>query len=415
MALFSLTDIKFKQDRSIRKLPLVEEKYRTNILKYPIDIGDVDKGHYMVIHINVQEKTMEQNKGLFTEASGDVPKIQRNRQILSQQGITNIGGSADLASSLIREGAKALSGVTEKLSDNTVGNIVKNVYGKIKNNPIGNNILEFGGGTFDRTLDELKGVNTVNLARKIKRTTETIALYMPDTLFFGQNQSYASASPGGEPLAILNAAGSTIKETIQSGGPNMFRQLGSNMAPFLSPYLKNVAGRFVGQNSAEIYAYTAFGVVNPQMELLYSRPEFRSFSFDFAFYPRSEQEALEIQRIITSLQYHQVPEMDKGTAGYFLTPPSEFDIDFYYNGTINPNISNISTCVLTSINVNYAPGGFASYESPETFGYPKLGSTGMPYAITLQLNFQETEIMTKFNYKEKYRMDPNQANQERDL
>ena len=84
-------------------------------------------------------------------------------------------------------------------------------------------------------------------------------------------------------------------------------------------------------------------------------------------------------------------------AGGFLVPPSEFDIKFYYNGAENPNIPSISTCVLQTVDVDYAPSGFAAYEVLEDKGVPGLGSTGMPVGIRLGLVFKETQIITKFD------------------
>jgi hypothetical protein len=97
------------------------------------------------------------------------------------------------------------------------------------------------------------------------------------------------------------------------------------------------------------------------------------------------------------LRFHQAPESQKSTNGYFLIPPSEFDIRFFYRGTENPNIQKIGVCVLESINVNYAPNGFSAYEVPNQPG--RLGGTGMPVAIQLSLQFKETELRTKNSYK----------------
>jgi hypothetical protein len=116
------------------------------------------------------------------------------------------------------------------------------------------------------------------------------------------------------------------------------------------------------------------------------------------FYPTSENEALQVQQMIDRLKFHQAPEIMTGTAGYFLVPPSEFDIEFYYNGQINPNIPKISTCVLTTIDMDYAPKGWHTYEVPGD-NTPTLGGTGMPFGIRLTLEFQETEIMTKYNFQ----------------
>ena len=93
-------------------------------------------------------------------------------------------------------------------------------------------------------------------------------------------------------------------------------------------------------------------------------------------FPRDEQEAEVVLKIIDTLRFHQAPELVSNSGGYFLYPPSEFDIGFYYNGQVNPNIPRISTCVLESIETNYAPGGFAAYEVP-LVTTPKRGQTGM--------------------------------------
>jgi hypothetical protein len=45
------------------------------------------------------------------------------------------------------------------------------------------------------------------------------------------------------------------------------------------------------------------------------------------------------------------------------------------------------------MDVDYAPGGFSSYEIPGENA--SVGGTGMPVSIRLSLQFKETEIMTK--------------------
>jgi hypothetical protein len=85
------------------------------------------------------------------------------------------------------------------------------------------------------------------------------------------------------------------------------------------------------------------------------------------FYPRSEKEALEVQRIIDRFRFHQAPELDKYESGRqtgMLIPPSEFDIKFYYGGRQNPNIA--SYCDLacySNVQVNFAPRGWSAYEA----------------------------------------------------
>lgn len=113
------------------------------------------------------------------------------------------------------------------------------------------------------------------------------------------------------------------------------------------------------------------------------------------FYPRSKKEAIEILDIIDSFTFHQAPEILSSSFGRYLVPPSEFEIEFRYNGGINPNIPKVAPCVLTSISVDYAPSGFASYETLMSANKPERGGTGMPVAIRMDLSFKETRIITK--------------------
>jgi hypothetical protein len=156
---------------------------------------------------------------------------------------------------------------------------------------------------------------------------------------------------------------------------------------------------FGSGQTGQIGAYLATGkVANPLLELIYKSPNFRTFQFDFIFYPRDEKEALEVQQIVERFRFHQAPEFAKESSG-FLIPPSEFDIRFYYGGEQNPNIPKIGTCVLTDIDLDYAPNGWSAYEIPGE-SQPQLGRTGMPVALKMTLNFQETSYLTKQDFRD---------------
>jgi hypothetical protein len=337
MALFSFADIKFKSDKrtGFESSVVLESKYPYDIYRYPRDLGSIDKGHYMVFHINQQRRSDFK----YATVPGDKPTVIQNRETFG----TPTGGTG----------------------------------------------IPFTDQEFQ-----------VQFTRTISRTTDTVALYMPDTVNFVHNQGYSEPSLTG-PLAAALAVGSeassivdSIKSLSGANADEVLKQLtisGGNLSPFIATAVKDSPLLSAG--------FTAFAgvVVNPMLEMIYSSPEFRSFRFDFMFYPRDEKEAEEVQRIIQRLHFHQAPEILREARGFFLVPPSEFDIMFYYNGKVNPNIPKISTCVLQSIDIDYAPNGFSAYEvQGETT--PKAGRTGMPVAIRMSLQFKETEIMTKDNF-----------------
>jgi hypothetical protein len=60
MAFFGFSDITFDKGSPSRRGPLgdlVKSQFTTSTLRYPLDVGNYDKGHYMVFYIREQKKT----------------------------------------------------------------------------------------------------------------------------------------------------------------------------------------------------------------------------------------------------------------------------------------------------------------------------------------------------------------------
>jgi hypothetical protein len=337
MSLFSLANITFgSSDRSKGKNTSFDKStnFGYDIYRYPIDLGSSDKGHYMMFHINKQNNSQ----------------------------ITNFNSNG-----------KTFGSVLPTVVSNSINFKLQSPFKEV-----------------DNVLRKL-GTN-LNFTRKISRVSDTVALYMPDTLTFTNNQSYTDLSLTGE-IAVGASVVSNIKNIKESVDKGDYAAFTGQLSPALALAIRNSPILTAG------FTAVTGKVVNPMLEMIYSSPNFREFRFDFFFYPRSEKEAEEVQNIINRFQFHQAPEIESDSgAGFFLIPPSEFDIIFYYNGSVNPNIPKISTCVLQSIDIDYAPNGqFSAYEvQGETS--PKSGRTGMPVGIRMSLQFKETEIMTKSNF-----------------
>jgi hypothetical protein len=371
MALFNLTDIKFKTDRRQGTEALVSNsKYRRDLLRYPSDLGATDKGHYIVININEQINTTQSTGELV---AGDLPTIIGGRT----GDDTTAGNLAAVIPNIGQVARKFADSINNKVNDN----VFVNTFNAIER---GFNLAKDGLTNLGfKEIDPKIGVRT------IRRISDTIALYMPDTLNFSYGQGYEQLEPGKELTGAVLAGLSSASGTIRGGGD------AAEILKSVAPFVANYALREFGATGKILFAAGTGGKVNnPMLEIAYSSPEFRSFRFDFMLYPRDEKEALEVQNIINKLRFHQAPEIVKNTGGFFLYPPSEFDISFYYNGSENPNIPKISTCVLTTIDTDYAPNGFSAYEVPGEMK-AQLGRTGMPVAIRLSLNFKETEYLVK--------------------
>jgi hypothetical protein len=297
----------------------------------------------------------------------------------------------------------ALSGLTGSISSGATGIVgsINDLFGQKPTITSGD-----AGATQKNISGSIKAISNNSFVKTTRLTKEAIALYMPDTLAYTYSQSYDTASMGGEIAGQALAAGRSMLEAAGQG-TNSFDAikkaavqggdaLGANLAQKGGEALGKITG---SQATAQVASVALLGKVqNPLLEMIYKSPNFRTFQFDFMFYPRDEKEAFEVQKIIDSFRFHQAPEFAKETMG-FLIPPSEFDIRFYYGGNQNPNIPQISTCVLTNIDVNYAPNGFSAYEIPGE-SKPELGRTGMPVSIQMSLQFTEKTYLTKKDFRD---------------
>lgn len=383
MAFFGLSDITISKEQN-RRGPLAPlfEGNKDNTFRYPLDIGNYDKAHYMVINIFKQKNS--QYTGVQQNDLNKIPEFK------AQQ--TGSGSSPSFSS-------KINSAIDNAVNKFTSG---KTLFGKSIATSFGGPRQQQAAVNIDQNayISDVKNIENSSLIKTTTLTNDTIVLYMPDTLQYTFAQNYENLSLGNELGGKAAAAGKSVLEDMEKGagvGDAAKTGLKGPAATAAAQKAFELAGKKLGESSAKAAAFlTLGGVNNPMLELLYQQPSFRSFSFEFMFYPRDEREALEVQNILERLRFHQAPELDGGSGGLLLIPPSEFELGFYYGGRPNPNLPAIGRCVLTNISVNYAPNGWSAYEM---FGEndPRLGRTGMPTGIQLTLDFQETVILTKAN------------------
>ena len=127
---------------------------------------------------------------------------------------------------------------------------------------------------------------------------------------------------------------------------------------------KFIAAYFAGQAvGANVQARATGNVINPNLELLFSGPQLRTFNFNFTFTPRSAREAEEIKRIIKTFKRNMAPQ--RSSEGLFLKTPRIFKLEYIYNDTDNqhPFLNKFKPMALRSFGVNYTPdGSYATYK-----------------------------------------------------
>ena len=224
-----------------------------------------------------------------------------------------------------------------------------------------------------------------------RRITDSIALYLPPSIKDTTTAEYENSATG--LLGQFAGKGMDFRDNFINKD---FDAASANVIGAAKDFAIEAAKRsgaaFVealagSDNALGLLNRTLGQADNPFMEVLFSTMGVREFSYNFNFAPRNSDETAEIQQIIQLFRFHMAPEMQQANSRY-LTLPSEFDIHYMFkgkdgHGRENDYFNRITTCVLTSVDVNYTPNGVRSFED------------GSPTAITMSLSFRETEILTK--------------------
>jgi hypothetical protein len=240
-----------------------------------------------------------------------------------------------------------------------------------------------GGNVIFGTTGNGSGTSIGNLTNQ--RIAQTISLYIPDSMGYGQNIKWENASLYELGAALLDAGGA-----LKSGVDWISKSLNLNALRTTAGQTNGGFGSLAGlpEGLATIAgaANQAMGPLgwafNPQLLVLFRGIDFRSFQYDFFFTPRSQAEAAAVRNIIQAFRFHSHPELNTA-GGIFYGAPATFDIQFMHKGAINTKIQQVATCVLVGYDVDYAPYGWSTY------------TDGMPVQTRLTLRFQETEILDK--------------------
>jgi hypothetical protein len=214
--------------------------------------------------------------------------------------------------------------------------------------------------------------------RAQKRLKTAIALHVPNQLQIRYGVQYSEEDTAA--FAMAAAGGEELMKALTSGGKD------SNVTGVAGAIISNIAlskGPFAAANSA------ATGLAaNPKKEQVFKSVDFRTFQFDYQFFPRDPKEAENVMRIIQEFKYHMHPEF-KDDNNFVYIYPSEFDIFYYQDGRENLNLHRHTSCVMTDMTVNYTPNGtFTTFDN------------GMPTQINVVMSFRELALLTKDKIKD---------------
>ena len=190
-------------------------------------------------------------------------------------------------------------------------------------------------------------------------------------------------------LAMADFANQTIIKGISGAKAslgNISETLKNNpgiSAAVSSQLTKNLTG-------VNVLGRTQGAVINSNIELLFSGPELRTFTFNFKLSPRDNTEAKTIQKIIRTLK--QGMSAKKAADFLFIKSPHTFFLGYYKGAELQPYMNKFKECALTSMSVQYAPDGpFATY------------TDGSMTSYGMTLTFQELEPVFDNDYGDDYK------------
>lgn len=336
-------------------------KYDIKNYSYPSDIMNPLQtygGNYAIFYINVAvDSKLFNDKTVQTV--DDIPPRLRGDLLAKERSLSSLFATSTASGAFLGAVSKGL------LS----GNFSAAGEGALQGGAVGAIV----GGSVATT--------AASATRAQKRLKTAIALHIPNQLNIRYSTNWEAEDTLGFQAAedIIKALGSgasmTDVVTKAKNTTGVARDIVANVSMAKAP------------GGAAISAATGLAP-NPKKEQVFKGVDYRSFQFDYQFFPRDEQEATNVMNIIKEFKYHMHPEF-KDSNNYLYIYPSEFDITYYNKTEENKFIHKHTSCVLTEMNVNYTPNGqFTAF------------ANGMPTQINITLNFRELGLLNKDLIKE---------------
>ena len=222
---------------------------------------------------------------------------------------------------------------------------------------------------------EVIGTQTANFSKQMKRLQTAIALHTPNNLTARYGMNWEETNTNLFQMAMAGPA--LAKAVVEGYNKQNISDVGNDTLSIGAALALNT---IPGKDSISTITGLA---TNPKKEQLFRGVDFRTWSFDYQFFPKSKEELINVQNIIYLFKLHMHPEY-KDANNFLYLYPSEFDIVHYNGVDENFNLPRHTSCVLTELVVNYAPQSqFTSF------------AEGAPTQINITLSFKELVQMSK--------------------
>jgi hypothetical protein len=252
-----------------------------------------------------------------------------------------------------------------------------------------NNEKQFAGHARDTFVEEVTGFKGGT-----KDVGARIYLYLPENIETEYGFEYEDTNMAALDITRLAKALSQNGDKAGELSSTLGRKLALSNVKAAEGFMKQFPGlgNVIDDNlfTKSLEAGTR-QIVNPMAMHLFKEVKRRTFTFNYTFLPKSNQEMLNCYRIIHLFKYYAHPSTSGN--GRFLDYPAEFNIKFYQKNSSNNDVVSgylpyIFKCALTGIKVTYGEEQVMSTFMPDVAGAP-------PTKIVMELQFSELEILTR--------------------
>tara|TARA_B100000965_G_scaffold21365_1_gene16102 strand:- start:2370 stop:3758 length:1389 start_codon:yes stop_codon:yes gene_type:complete len=234
-----------------------------------------------------------------------------------------------------------------------------------------------------------------------------IIMYMPQDVSTEYKTSWNAKAFSNVGRGVIAAANGDFDKL---GDYNVPQGLRTAFASLFTQGVNSIPG--IGGNISldDVTGATRGVILNPNVEVLFDRPDLREFGLKFKMTPHDKKEAQVIRTICNTFKRASLPGfgsvgkrdwekqslaeelVDAGRSndaddpaiggGNFITIPHQCRVSFMKGGNRHPYLTQYKTCAITRVQVNYTPdGAYATYED------------GSPVATELSLDFLETKLV----------------------
>ena len=321
--------------------------------------------------IEASQKQRELLKQQYGSSASFRENSQDNRKLQIDSGIDKkkLKGST---SEVTKPPFKAKKGKNEKFDN------LRYPYSTIDETQ---DFIEFTTFTYKRNKNTKDGTGNATLVTRDESNLKadrlgSIILPIPAQLTDSNSANWKSGNMNFMQEQGIQAAQQGMSGNMKGVGETVNQIVSDfNATPVVKQFFATQALNSLGGNMSmeSVMARSTGQVINPNMELLFSGPNLRQFSFQFKFTPRFEKEAHTVRTIMKTFKRNMAP---KGAGGNMLKTPNIFEIQ--YIGKARHYLNRIKMCALQNVGINFTGDGtFVTYKD------------GSPISSTMTLQFQE--------------------------